>query len=279
MNRIFLTLVSITIVAIPGFSQKAKTPAAGSDVVVAQVGSHKITLAEFNQKYDEVKTQTINPPAKNVFLEDLIRFEVGVQEAEKMKLQDDPIVKERIKQEIYKVLIEKEIGAKVQAIKVDESDMKEYYKKNPEVRTSHILIEFKPDATQEQKNIAKKRAEEIYGEVKKSKRPFEELVKLYSDDPLSKQSGGDVGWQSRVTLVPIYYETAYKMQVGEIRGLIETQFGFHIIKLTGKRSYENANKRQLRAAVFDDKRRLLFNEYFDKLKKTYNITINAKTIQ
>ncbi|MNU01283.1 peptidylprolyl isomerase [compost metagenome] len=69
------------------------------------------------------------------------------------------------------------------------------------------------------------------------------------------------------------------MKIGEVKGLIETQFGYHIIKLTGRRSFENANKRQIRAAVFDEKRRLIFNEYFDKLKKTYSIKENKSAIK
>lgn len=249
------------------------------DDVVAVIGSKQITLDEFNKKYNEVKNQTVNAPPKSVFLEDLVRYEVGVQEAEKRNLAKDPIVIDRLKQEMYKALIEKEIGEKVQNIKVTDKDMQEWYKRNPEIRTSHILVEFKQGATEKEKAEAKKRALEIYDEVKASKRPFEELVKLYSDDALSKQAGGDVGWQTKVTLVPIYYETAMALKVGEVKGLIETPFGYHILKLTGRRTYENANKRMIRAAVFDEKRRLAFNELFDKLKKGYSIKVNSKLVE
>jgi len=69
------------------------------------------------------------------------------------------------------------------------------------------------------------------------------------------------------------------MKVGEISPLVETQFGFHIIKVTGRRAYENANKRVIRAAVFDEKRRETFNEYFDKLKKNYKIQTNRKLVE
>jgi len=247
--------------------------AAKPEDIVATVGNKKITLGEFTKKYQEVKQQAINPPPKNLFLEDLVRYEIGLQEAEKRNLRKDPQIQERIEQELYKGLLEKELGQKVQKIQVSEDEMKKWYKNNPEVRTSHILIEFKPGANAEQIADAKKRALEIFEEVKKSKRPFEELVKLFSDDPLSKQAGGDVGWQSRMTLVPTYYDAALSSKIGEIKGLIETQFGFHIIKVTGRRTYENANKRQIRAAVFDEKRRQVFNEYFDKLKKQYPVKI------
>ena len=226
-----------------------------------------------------MQKNTINPPPADLFLEDLVRFEMGVQEAEARKIEDDPIVKERIRQEIYKALIEKEIGDQIKNIKVNEPEMQAFYKNNPEIRTSHILIEFKPGATPEEKAVAKKRAEEIYSEVKASKRPFEDLVKLYSDDSLSKRAGGDVGWQSRLTLVPTYYDSAIKMKIGEVKGLIETQYGYHIIKLTGINSYKKANKRQIRASVFDEKRKDLFNKYFVQLKKKYRIKTYPEQIK
>ena len=246
---------------------------------VATVGSKKITLQEFKQRFDEVKRQSINPPPPELFLEDLVRYEIGVQEAEKQKLQDDPIVKEQFRQAMYKVLVEKAIGEKVNAIKVNEQDMQKFYANHPELRTSHILIEIKPDATPEERAIAEKRAKEILVEVKKSKRPFEELVKLYSDDSLSKNNGGDLGYQSKVTLVPMYYDAVLKMKVGDISNLIETNYGFHIVKFTGKRGYDQANKRQIRAAVFDEKRKEIFDNYFANLKKNYKVEYNKSAVK
>ena len=274
--RLFVLLIFLFSFDAVVFSQ---TKSATGETIVAQVGSKKISLDEFNKKYADLKKHTTNPPTRSQFLEDLIRYELGLLEAEKKQLEKDPVVKDRMRQELYKALIEKEIGEKVQNTSVTEAEMEAYYKKNPELKTSHILIEFKVGATAEQKAAAKKRASEIFEEVKSSKRPFEELVKLYSDDTLSKQTGGDVGWQTRLTLVPSYYDTALSMKVGEVRGLIETQFGFHIVKLTGRRSFENANKRQVRTAVFDEKRRQTFNDYFEKIKKNYDIKISPKTIE
>lgn len=248
--------------------------------VLAIINSKTLTIGEFNKKFNEVRTQTLNPPSKEDFLEDLIRYYVGLQEAEKSGLRNDPVVKEKMDQELYKALLERTLGPDVATIKVNEEQMKAWYKNSPEIRTSHILIEFKQGAKPEEIATARKRAIEIYEkEVKKSKRPFEELVRLYSDDPLSKQTGGDIGWQNRLTLVPSYYEAALKMKVGEIKGVVETSFGFHIIKLTGRNSYENANKRQIRTAVFDELRRQKFNKYFDKLKKEYTIKTNSKLLK
>lgn len=247
--------------------------------VVASIGNRKITLKEFNQRYSEVSSKTINPPSKEAFLEDLVRYEVGVQEAEKKHLENDPQVKEMLRQDIYKGLLEKELGEKVSKIKVSEEEMKAYYQKYPELRTSHILIEFKQDASDEQKKDARKRAEEIFKEVRSNKRSFEDYVNLYTDDVLSKKSGGDIGWQSNVTLVPPYYDAAASMKIGEVRGLVTTQYGFHIIKLTGRHAYVDANKRQIQAAVFDQKRKVIFDDYFAKLKKSYSIKENKSIVK
>jgi parvulin-like peptidyl-prolyl isomerase len=246
--------------------------------ILATVGNAKITLEEFNRKLSEVKKQAMNPPTPEQFLEDLLRYEIGVQEAEKLKLANDPLVKERFKQVLYNSLLEKELGSKVEGIKISDGEMKDFYKKNPELRIAHILIDLKANPTSEEREITRKRALEIL-DVKKSKRPFEELVKLYSDDLPTKEMGGDIGFQSRVTLLPQIYDVAVGMKESEIKGLLETRFGFHIVKLIDRRSYDLADKRQIRAALFDNKRAKLFNDYFEKAKKSYKIEVNREALK
>jgi parvulin-like peptidyl-prolyl isomerase len=247
--------------------------------VVASVNGAKITLKDFKAKYEATKKGAINAPPPDLFLEDLVRFEMGAQEAEKQGLDKDPQVKENIRREMYKGLLEKELGKQVDGIQVKEEEMKEFYKKFPEIRSSHILIEFPADATEQQQAAAKQRAEEILKEVKASKRPFEELVKLYSDDNLSKMNGGDIGFQSRVTVVPTYYDMLLKLKPGEIGGPVHTLYGYHIVKVTGRRTYQDANKRQIRAAVFDEKRKVIFDKYFDRLRSKYKITKDESLIK
>ncbi len=247
--------------------------------VLATAGSSRITSEDFNRKLEEIRKQTMSPPTPEQFLEDLIRFEIGVQEAEKLKLQNDPVVRERFRQVLYNALLEKQLGKRIEEIKISENEMHEFYKKNPEVRLAHILIEVKTGAKPEEREIVRKRALEILDEIKKSKRPFEELVRLYTDDMQTKDTGGDIGFQSRVTLVPILYDTAMQMKAGEVRGLIETPFGFHVIKLVEKRGYDMADKRQVRAALFDDRRARIFNDYFEKLKKQYKIEVTPGALK
>jgi parvulin-like peptidyl-prolyl isomerase len=264
-----------SILSLTSFTQAQES----SDSILAKAGNKTITLEEFKSKFNEVSKKAANPPSREAFLEDFIRYHIGLQEAQKQNLHKDPLVQDRMQQEVYKALLEKELTDSVNKISVQEKDMKEYYKKNPEIRSSHILIEFKLGANSSQKQEAQKRALEIYEEVKKSKRPFPELVKLYSDDTLTKQNGGDLGFQSRATLLPHFYETILAMKPNEIKGVVESPYGYHIIKVTDRRSFENANKRQLRALVFDEKRKEIFDRYFDTLKKSYPVSVNKSLIR
>lgn len=256
--------------------------AAVEQPVVAKINNRVIKLDEFNKRYDDAKRLPTPPPNRQIFLEDLIRYEVGIQEAEKRNLQRDPLVAERIRQQMYVGLIEKDLSDRVNAIPIPDSEMKDFYSSNPEIRSSHILIEIKPGATEAERAAAKKRAEEILGEVKASKRPFEELVNLYTDDLATKKAGGDIGFQSRITIVAPYYDALNRLKVGQTTGLIETKYGYHIAKLTGRHNWDECNsvcKNLVRNAVFEKKRALIFNEYFDKLKKKYNITSHLEVIK
>ncbi len=240
---------------------------------LAIVGSKKISTQEFNKRYNDILKQTITPPTKKQFLEELIRYEMGIQEAKKKKLQNHPIIKERMDQEVYKLLLEKEIGKRVESIKVSEPEMRAYYKKNPEIRSSHILIQFGQNPTKRQKAEALKRATKILAEVKKSSGSFTKKVKIYSDDTFTKQNGGDAGWQNGLTLVPSYYEPIKNAPIKSIVGPLETAFGFHIVKVTGRRSFDQANKDNIKAAVFDRKRKKIFDQYFVNLKSKYKISL------
>jgi parvulin-like peptidyl-prolyl isomerase len=249
-----------------------------ADEVVASVGARKIMLSDFNRRFNEVKN-LVNPPTKKQFLEDLVRFEIGLGEAESRGLEKDPVYQEKAKAELYKTYLEKELAETVQKISVSDKEMEDYYKRSPEIRFSTILIESKPGANPAQKQEVEKRAKEILDEVKKSKRSFEELVKLYSDDPATKSMGGDAGFQSRMMLTPGFYDAIANMKTGEIKGLVPSPFGFHIVKVTARRDFAGADKRQLRMAVFSEKKLLVLNSHFEGLKKKYPVSTNLKAIE
>ncbi|MGH8802448.1 MAG: SurA N-terminal domain-containing protein [Casimicrobiaceae bacterium] len=110
---------------------------------------------------------------------------------------------------------------------------KRQYATQEERQASHILIAVKPDATAAQKAAAKKRAEEVLAKVRAHPDDFAALTKEYSQDPGSAQQGGDLGSFARGSMVKPFDDAVFGAKVGDIVGPVETNFGYHIIKVTG----------------------------------------------
>jgi peptidyl-prolyl cis-trans isomerase D len=123
-------------------------------------------------------------------------------------------------------------------IQVTEEEVKKYYGDNAaqfqgeeQRRASHILIGFgKGDAAA--KKAAHEKALSVLAEVKKNPGKFEELAKKYSQDPGSAQNGGDLGLFGRGMMVKPFEEAVFNMAPGSVSDLVESEFGYHIIKLT-----------------------------------------------
>lgn len=122
---------------------------------------------------------------------------------------------------------------------------KDRYQQAEERRASHILVMANADAPAADKAKAKSKAEEILKDVQKAPAKFAELAKQYSQDPGSASKGGDLGFFGRGMMVKAFEDTVFKQKEGDISGLVQSEFGYHIIKLTGikagkQRSIEEA---------------------------------------
>ena len=145
-------------------------------------------------------------------------------------------------------------------VKITDEEMKKYYEEHKkdyykdEVKASHILISTVDDNGKElseaKKKEAKKKAEEVLKKAK-SGEEFSELAKEYSDDPWSAANGGDLGYFTKGQLVQPFEEAAFSLKSGEISGLVESEYGYHIIKV-----YDKIDKQ------------LTFDEVKDEIKKT-----------
>ncbi|HEY7240763.1 MAG TPA: peptidylprolyl isomerase, partial [Burkholderiales bacterium] len=177
-------------------------------------------------------------------------------------------VPEEVKLE-YVTLSPDTLGAQ---IAIDPADVRKQYDANlkqygkPEERqASHILIAGKPDASAADKAAAKKKADEIAAEARKNPAQFAELAKKYSQDPGSAPQGGDLGYFARDgSMVKPFEDAVFGAKPGDIVGPIETNFGWHVIKVVavqpGKtRSFDEVKgqieqelKRQQASAKFAD---------------------------
>jgi len=120
-------------------------------------------------------------------------------------------------------------------IKVSAEESKKYYDEHPTQfqsrQASHILIAVPPNASAESKAQARSKAELLYKQVLQNPVDFAQLAKNNSQDPGSAARGGDLGFISRGAMVKPFEDAVFQMKEGEIAGPVETQFGYHIIKL------------------------------------------------
>ena len=126
-----------------------------------------------------------------------------------------------------------------QSVQISDDDLKIRYQQDIQqyqvpnrVHAEHILFMTvgKPDAEVDE---IKKKAEDILKQVKKGAK-FDELAKKYSEDPGSKEKGGDLGWLVQGQTVPEFEKAAFSLQPGAVSDLVKTQYGFHIIKVLEK---------------------------------------------
>jgi len=107
------------------------------------------------------------------------------------------------------------------------------YSRDEERQAAHILIGVKPDASDADKAAAKKKAEDLAARAKANPAKFAELAKQYSEDPGSAGQGGDLGSNPRGTMVKAFDDAVFAMKPGEIVGPVQSEFGFHVIRLAG----------------------------------------------
>jgi parvulin-like peptidyl-prolyl isomerase len=251
---------------------------------LAKINDKVITLEEFNSKYKEnQKFFRFKAPTKKNVLEDMIKHDLGVQEAKKLGLDKDPEVIERINTVLYHSLLDKKLSSKFDAIQVDNDEIESYYKKNPEIRTSHIFVQVRFDATAAQEKAAHEKIEKIkkiLDEAAKSgKQTFAEIARTYSEG-IAAAAGGDIDYQSKDKLDPIYYQTALGLKKpGAVSGIVRSQFGYHIIKLTGIKEFKDIDRGLYKRLVFDEKRTSVFDTYMEDLKKKANVTVHYDLIK
>ncbi len=156
-------------------------------------------------------------------------------------------------------LIEKKFPEQV---KVSDAEIKDNYDKNLEtaykepakVRASHILIGTR-DKSDAEKAELKKKAQEVLVEVKKPGADFAALAKKYSDCP-SKENGGDLNFFPREkAMVEPFAAAAFAMKVGDISDIVETEFGYHIIKVTDRREPSTTSLAEATPSIREQLRR------------------------
>ena len=161
------------------------------------------------------------------------------------------------------------LAAVQQDIVVPEAELKTYYEQNAarlvgleERRASHILINADKNAPAPEREAARAKAQALLAEVQKSPNQFAELARKNSQDSGSAAKGGDLDFFGRGAMVKPFEEAAFALKKGETSGLVETEFGFHIIRLTDIKQPEQKSFESQRAKLEQEVRAQLAQRKF-----------------
>ena len=170
----------------------------------------------------------------------------------------------------YVVLSMDSIGAQLSVtdaeVKAWYDGHKERFQQAEERRASHILIA----AEKLGKDKAKARAEALLQEVGKAPASFAELAKKNSDDPGSAAKGGDLGFFGRGMMVKPFEEATFRLKEGEISGVVESDFGFHIIKLTGIHAAKEKPLAEVRGEIEAELKKTAASRKFAEAAETFS---------
>ncbi|MFM8901602.1 MAG: SurA N-terminal domain-containing protein [Burkholderiales bacterium] len=150
-----------------------------------------------------------------------------------------------------------DVEAMKKGIAVSADDAKKFYEQNiaryttPEQRrASHLLVKASQDASSDEKNKAKTKAQALLEQIRANPTGFAELARKNSDDSVSAERGGDLDFFGRGDMTPAFEKAVFELKKeGDISDLVETEFGFHIIQLNSKRGGEKRSFDSVRAEI------------------------------
>lgn len=252
-----------------------------SGEVLAEVGGSSITTDDFKKELDNLppylKPMTETAEGKKEMLETMVIRELILQQATKDGVDKSPLVAEKLEDIKKRLVVEAYLKKKVEEqSNISDADLQKFYDENKDkfksgdqIKASHILVKDE------------KMAQDILGKLKAGE-SFEELAKKHSMDSAGAK-GGDLGWFGKGSMLPEFEKVAFGLKENETSGIVKTKFGFHIIKLTGKRVAGQRDfaevKDQIKAALLPTKQQEVFQKLKDELKKSSKYTIKEDVLK
>ncbi len=260
---------------------EAKKEDGKKGVVLAEVNGVSITDADFYKELEslppQLKPMTETPEGKKEMLDTMVVRELIMQQAQKDGIDKSQAVAAKLEELKKRVIVEAYLRKKVEeSANVSDAELQEFYKKNldkfksgDQIRASHILMKSEAEAKEVEKQL-------------KGGAKFEELAKSHSIDGAAAK-GGDLGWFGKGSMLPDFEKVAFGLKEGETSGIVKTRFGYHLIKVTGKRpagvrSFDEV-KDQIKAAIVPEKQQETFKKLKEDLKKDAKITMKEDQLK
>ena len=234
----------------------------GKTITDADVDEFIVSLGQRGQSYQ-------NPQGREIILNELINQKLFLLDAGRNLYEADPIFKSQLNKVKENLLISFAVDKAVGNISITDAEVKEYYDKNteqfhegPTVNASHILVDDE------------EKCKDIMAKIQNNEVSFEDAAKQFSKCP-SAQKGGNLGDFSQGQMVPEFDEACFSMTVGEVRGPVKSNFGYHIIKLNDKKDSSiipfDAVKEQLKEKLIADKQQAAYQSKINQLKILYQV--------
>ncbi|OGA64539.1 MAG: hypothetical protein A3G81_24325 [Betaproteobacteria bacterium RIFCSPLOWO2_12_FULL_65_14] len=245
---------------------------------IASIPAFRGPDGNFSKATYESVLRTQNPPLSPAQFEGRLRYELSLGQLARAVGEaaiPSRTVSERLSalEAQRREISEARIPAQqfLSRVKVDEAKVKAYYEANPaefrtpeRVKVEYAMLSADAIAAQEtvsaqevrqqwesaygpklrEKEEARKKAQAIAAAVRKDPASFAEVAKKESQDPGSRDNGGDLGFSARGSFVKAYEDTVFRMSEGEISDVVESEFGLHIIRLTGIRRVDGKEERR-----------------------------------
>ena len=241
--------------------------------VIATVGGLPITEEELNEFLKTLgpRGQAYNhPEGKKAIIGQLVANKLLLLDARRNLYETEPAFKAELAQLRDKLLINYAADKAIASATVTDKDAEEYYNQNKErfvtdesVNASHILVD------------TEEKALEILEEIKSGKISFEDAAKKNSGCP-SKDNGGCLGDFEKGQMVPEFDAAVFAMEVGAISDApVQTQFGYHLIKLNSKKGKENIPFEEIideiKDVLLQEKQRAAYESKINQLKILYPV--------
>jgi peptidyl-prolyl cis-trans isomerase C len=216
---------------------------AQEDPVLGKVGDFVFKKSDFDRIISYVpperqKYLQTNPQQKATILKRIIEHRAIAERAKKEGFDKRPEVREQLEYSMNDYLAQEYLKkAVLKDVAVTEEEMRKHYQENEKTYTlaaqakaRHILVKVAPNAPEADKKKAREKAEVLLKRVREGQ-DFAKVAEESSEDPASQKKGGDLGYFSRGRMVKPFEDVAFSMKPGQVSEIVETQFGFHIIKL------------------------------------------------
>ncbi len=193
------------------------------------------------------------------------------------------------KSQLESSLKQEKLEDAVTDVNITDDDIIEYLNENLDTyndarRSENLLLKVDSDATDDEKAEVKAKAEEILEKINSGEMSFEDAVSEYSEDTGSKDDKGDVGWDKLTSFVDEYQTALSKLSKGEVSGVVESSYGYHIIKctnyfhvddkVTSIKKVPKKIRSYIKNILETQQKSSAYNEWLESYTKAANIQIN-----